>query len=397
MNTNNTIKVLKGPDRVRKRPAVIFTSDGIDGAIYAVKTLLDIFVTEAALGFSKELFVKVYKDDMICVKSFDRGFVLDETVIDGKPAWEYDFCELYSRPRNEAKDYHLFLSEEKNQNELYGDFDSPIPKYPSGDSYYPFALCCVQYVTDFMNVEAVHNNIRKQLNFKKGYSVSSVRCEPTNSVSYTQIEFKLDREVFSEISIPINSLSSILKYASMTIPGFKCSIKDEKTSEECTYLFRDGLLDYARTLTAGHKTTPFYIKEIEASGKERYNYKEYDARIKVVLAFSDFGGYTKCIHNYRPLEFGGNHLKAGVDKIKQILDWRIIRLGKQPDITVEDILNKLVILIETNCTDKASRWENATKKAITNKMITDMCIDLFDNDFTYFIEENKVAILSVVK
>ena len=55
------------------------------------------------------------------------------------------------------------------------------------------------------------------------------------------------------------------------------------------------------------------------------------------------------------------------------------------------------MILETNCSPKATRWENATKKAITNRMITDMCSDLFNDDFSYFIEKNKDDILSVLK
>lgn len=386
---------LKGPDRVRKRPAVIFTSDGVEGAAYAVKMLLDIFTTEAALGFSKELSLQIRKDNAIRIKSMDRGFVLDETIIDGMPVWRYDFCELFAGPREIES---LFpICEERNHNKLYGDMHLPAPKYQAGDCLFLPALCCVQYASEFMEVESVHKDTRKTLHFQKGYSVSDLKREHAPASSYTQIDFRLDPEVFSDIAIPFDSLAPILKYAAMTNPGFKCSITDERTSANETYLFPLGAIDYTLNITDEYQTTAFYTKEIEAIGKDRYNRPEYCARAKVALGFSDVGNITECIHNYNVLEYGGQHLNAAMEEIKKILDWKIIKGCNQTDLTTEDIFRKVVIVLETNCTNGATSWMNGTRTSIQNKMIIDMCVDLFDDDFSYYIEKNKEAIISLLK
>ena len=395
---DGVITCLKGPDRVRKRPAVIFNSDDAEGVTRAVEMLLDIFITEAALGYSKELSVKIHNDDSICILSKDRGFVLDETLIDGKPVWEYDFCELYSAPREKKEVYSYGLIEEKNHNELYGEPNIPFPKYSatewgstSGD------LCCVQYVSEYMNVEAVKNGLKKCLSFKKGYKHLELQKEETDDSSYTQICFRLDAEVFTSIKVLTDSILSILECASVTIPGLKCSLIDERQSLDKTFVFPNGLVDYAKTITAKHKSTDFYTKEIETKGKDRYNRQEYDAKVKVIFGFSSVGGFTKCIHNYRTLEFGGRHIEAALDKVKNVLGWRIASQTEQADLDAESITKKCFMILETNCSPKATSWENATKKAITNRMITDMCSDLFNDDFSYFIEKNKDDILSVLK
>lgn len=396
LKTNNeTIVLLKGPNRVRKRPGVIFTSDGVEGTAYAVKMLLDIFITEAALGFSNELSLKIHKDNSIRIKSMDRGFALDETIVDGMPAWCYDFCELFAPPREIGPTFHV--CEERCHNKLYGEPDLPAPRYHAeGFPAFP-DLCCVQYASEFMEVEAVHKNTRKTLSFRKGYSVSDLKREHAPGSSYTQIDFRLDPEVFSDIAIPFDSPASILTHAAMAIPGFKCSITDDRTSTEETYHFPLGTMDYALNRTDGHLTTPFYTKEIEAIGKDRYNRPEYCARAKVALGFSAAGNITECIHNFSVLEYGGEHLNAATEKIKKILDWKIIKGCNQTDFTMEDIFRKVVIILETNCTNGATAWTNAARKSIQNKMITDMCVDLFDDDFLYYIEKNKESIISLLK
>lgn len=395
---DSVIICLKGPDRVRKRPAVIFNSDDAKGATCAVEMLLNIFITEAALGYSKELSVTIHKDNSICILSKDRGFVLDETLVDGKPVWEYDFCELFSAPREKKGVYSYGLIEEKNHNELYGEPDIPFPKYSATEwGSISVDLCCVQYVSEYMNVEAINNGLKKRLSFKKGYKQLELQKEETDDSSYTQICFRLDEEVFTSIDVLSDSILCILESASVTISGLKCSLIDERQAFEKTFVFPNSLIDYAKTITAKHKSTAFYTQEIETKGKDRYNKQEYDAKVKVIFGVSSVGGFTKCIHNYKTLEFGGRHLEAILDKVKDILGWRIASRTENADLDTESIIKKCFILLETNCSPKATNWENATKKAITNRMIADMCSDLFNDDFSYFIEQNKDDILSVLK
>lgn len=51
---NSSITTLKGADRVRKRPAVIFGSDGIDGCEHSVFEILSNSIDEAREGYGKK-------------------------------------------------------------------------------------------------------------------------------------------------------------------------------------------------------------------------------------------------------------------------------------------------------------------------------------------------------
>ena len=55
-------QTLKGADRVRKRPAVIFGSDGIDGCQHSVFEILSNSIDEAREGYGKKLTVTRYSD-----------------------------------------------------------------------------------------------------------------------------------------------------------------------------------------------------------------------------------------------------------------------------------------------------------------------------------------------
>ena len=205
---NNLIVRLKGPDRVRKRPAVVFDSDGVVGVVYVIKTLLNIFVAEAALGFSAGIHVKVHTDNSISVRSYDRGFILDETIVEGKPVWYQDFCELYCGSRESDGEYYFGLG--SGHNALYGQEEMAISKYQV-DTDHSFDLCCVQYVSKFMHVEATRNGVKKILDFEKGYSVSDLRKEQTTERANTYIHFLIDEDVFGDVFFPISEIVEFLR------------------------------------------------------------------------------------------------------------------------------------------------------------------------------------------
>ncbi len=405
---NNTIVVFRGPERVRKRPAVIFGSDGKEGVVSVIKTLLDIFVTEAALGFSSGIDVSVHTDNSIGVRSYDRGFVLDETIIDGKPAWHQDFCELYRGPREPDENYYFSLG--NHHNDLYGQVETPMPKYQV-DTDHRFDLCCVQYVSKFMHVETIRNGTKKILDFEKGYSVSDLHKEQSSEPTSTFIHFLIDSDVFGDINFPISEIADFLRNVAITIPGLKCEIDDERNNISSTFLYPNGTEDYAAEIS-NTISLPLFINEMEAKGKDRYNYREYDAKVKVVFGFVKDSPNTICLHNYRKLEYGGYHLDTIKEQLLHHINWEFIwdfRDDSSPDdennyysrrrfeLSFDDIKENIVLIIETNCTKYASNYVNATKKAIKNRMITDMAHDLISGDFQYYLKQNHEAIFEILK
>lgn len=387
----NEIISLKMPERVRLRPNVIFGYDDARGSLESVKMLLGVFLTEALMGFCKKIDMRILKDSSIEIISHDRGIVLDEALTDGKPAWHYVFCELYAGPR-ESEEYRPYLR--RRHDEIYGSADEAPLKY-GNDEDAPFALCCVQCVSEFMTVESAHGGIKKRLFFEKGRSVGEAEASVTKEPSYTKICFRPDGEVFSDIRISAEAISYVLRIAAVTVPGLVCSLEDERTGLRNVYCFEGGIGDYVRDAAGDSARTPFYVREIEATGKDRYNRKEYNARVRVVLTFTQGNGFTECFHNCRALE-GGEHLEAAREKILQKLQWHFCEEGLK-DISWDRIKNKVLLVIETSCSENSTRWLNGRREYITNAMIKDITSDLFEEDFNYFVRRNRDLISSVLK
>lgn len=244
-NDNSAIIRLEGPDRVRKRPANIFYSDGIEGVLKVITSLLDIFVTEASLGFSSNIRVNFHADNSISVRSFDRGFIFDETVINRHPAWYYDFCEIFPEPHEVVDNYRFCVG--SKHNDLYGKLEIPMPKYQA-DSDHAYNISFVQYVSEFMHVESTRNGTKKMLDFKKGYNVSDLCKEQTFESSNTYIHFLIDHEVFNYTYLPTDEIAKFLKNAAITIPGLKCEICNEQDNSNRTFLYPNGSEDYAEEI-----------------------------------------------------------------------------------------------------------------------------------------------------
>lgn len=383
MSEEMTIVTLKGADRVRKRPVVIFGEEGLLGALNAIKYLLNIFVDEAAKSSSK-IEVTLRDDKSIAVRSFDRGFWLDETIVDGKPAWQTLLGELYAFPRNE--DEFIFALTSKD-NSLYGKSE-PFAKYPT-DSMQAYDFCCVQYASRFMQVESTIDGEKKTVRFEMGKALPELKKETTKEQNNTFVHFKLDEDVFGAIEIKSEDITKMLREFAITCRGLKCVFVDQNTGESETFEYTDGIADYARELA---EYNFIYFKELEANGKDRYNKKEYDARVRVALGFAECDGMVCCLHNYKLID-GGSHLKAAQKMIEKQMSWHLF---DWENVTFEKLKNKLVLLIESNCSFGATRYETARQMSIDNRMIADMVCDLFGDDFAYFLEQNKEKILGVI-
>lgn len=386
--SDNQIVVLRGPDRIRKRPAVVFGSDGRDGAVNAFKMVINLFLGEAVKGNCKKLSVRLCKDGSAIIKSYDKGFLLDETEIEGKPAWHYDFCELYT-PGKDGEAYIFDVGEAENH--FYGK--STQPKYRSRVDF-NFDMCCIQYICEFMNVEAVREGVKKTLKFKGGFSVSGLEKEKNEGESYTKLHFKIDSSVFEDTTITYHEASQMLKEAAIMMAGLVCVITDEATEKSEEFVYCGGIEDFLKRETNGYASTPIFTNEIEARGKERYNKPEYDARVKTVFCFSNKKAMHLCYHNFENLSKHGLHFKAAKEKISRYFSWMF---GDEKDITAEQMLEKAWLIVESNCTNTFTEWRNGARNSIENKVIIDMTSDLFDDDFNYYLKQNREQILKICK
>ena len=232
MNDNICITMLKKSERVRKRPGVVFGSCDGHGALEALKTLIDVLVREAILGYCKRLSVVLHRDNSVSICSFDRGLKLGESIDEaGREHWQEIFCSLPVAPREPDMDFCRAL--EKEHDQLFGD-GTNILEYSNG-SCCIFDLSCVQYVCEYMSVESFRDGFHNSVRFEKGEPVTGLNKVPFDGKSKTLFNFRFDTDVFTDVEIDPQELERYLHSLAITVKGLKCGLSVEKKGTELSY------------------------------------------------------------------------------------------------------------------------------------------------------------------
>ena len=383
---DQSIQSLKGADRVRKRPGVIFGSDGLDGCAHSFFEILSNSIDEARAGFGDVIRVEVSRDHVITVEDFGRGIPLDWNEKEGRFNWELIFCELYAG----------------------GKYDNA-----SGGAYqYSLGLnglgaCATQYSSEFMDVEVFSRNTRYRISFEKGEVKGDLVKEPYGKKrTGTVIRWRPDLEVFTEIAIPESYFVDVMRRQAVVNANLTLHLKyqnQDGTWSEHTFLYPLGILDYVREAAqinefnevdetqgkVGTLTVPVFW-EGEKRGRDREDKSEYDVRMEVSFCFSAKTQKMEYYHNSSWLEHGGSPEKAVKSSFLRAIDGHLKNTGKynknEQKISFQDVEDCLILV--TNCFSNIASFSDQTKKEVTNKFIAEAMIEFLDEKLEIYFAEN---------
>ena len=371
---NESISMLTGADRVRKRPGVIFGSDGLEGCEHAVFEILSNSIDEAREGYGKLIVLIRHSDNSIEVEDFGRGCPVDWNENERRFNWELVFCELYAGG--------------KYANELEGNYEYSLGLNGLGS-------CATQYSSEFMNVEVHRDGKKYTLHFVRGeLAGNGMEVEPSDRrYTGTKIHWKPDLEVFTDINIPTEYFIDTMKKQAVVNKGITFRFIDltKPTVKIQDFKYENGIVDYANEIV-GNKplTQPFYI-EGEKRGRDRADLSDYNVKMSAVFCFSNEKSLTEYYHNSSWLEHGGSPDKAARSGFVWALDEYTKKSNKykkgESKITFPDIQDSLILI--TNCFSTQTSYENQTKKSITNKFIQDAMTDFFKEQLTIYLTEHK--------
>ena len=374
---NDSISQLKGADRVRKRPGVIFGSDGLDGCEHAVFEILSNAIDEAREGHGDLITLTYYEDHSIEVEDFGRGCPVDWNANEKRYNWELVFCELYAGG--------------KYQNTDGGDYEYSLGLNGLGS-------CATQYASEYMDVTVRRDGNKYTLHFKKGKVCGKkgqeLIVEPADrKKTGTTIRWKPDLEVFTDIAIPDEYFDDVLHRQAVVNAGVTFRLRLEKNGkfEVRDYCYENGIMDYVREL-AGEKplTEPEFITA-ERKGRDREDKPEYKVKLSAAFCFSKDASVLEYYHNSSWLENGGAPDKAARSAFVSAIDAYIKQIGKyqknESAIKFQDIQDCLVLV--TNCFSTQTSYENQTKKAINNRFIQQAMTEFFKTNLEIYFIENK--------
>ena len=374
---NESISQLKGADRVRKRPGVIFGSDGLDGCQHAVFEILSNSIDEAREGHGNLITLTRYADKSIEVEDFGRGCPVDWNANEKRFNWELVFCELYAGGKysnNEGENYEYSLG-------LNG-----------------LGSCATQYASEYMDVTVWRDGKKYELHFKTGKVVGKKGQELTISPADrkktgTTIKWRPDLEVFTDIDIPEEFFKDVLHRQAVVNAGITFRFRNQNGNkfEVTDYVYENGILDYVHEIAADNPlTTPYFISA-ERRGRDREDKPEYKVKLSAAFCFSNKVSLTEYYHNSSWLEYGGAPEKATRNAFVYAIDAYIKKIGKyqknESKISYQDVADCLVLV--TNCFSTQTSYENQTKKAITNRFIQEAMTDFFKERLEIYFIENK--------
>lgn len=372
---NESIKSLKGAERVRKRPAVIFGSDGIEGCEHSIFEIMSNSIDEAREGYGKKIIITKYLDGSVEVQDFGRGIPVDYNKNEGKFNWELLFCEMYAG----------------------GKYDNGGDNYEFSLGLNGLGLCATQYASEYMDAEIKSGGYKYTLHFEHGENVGGLVKEEykKRGDTGTRIKWKPDLKVFTDINIPVEYFEETIKRQAIVNDGIKFVFKNQISSalfDTKKYCYENGIQDYVKDI-AGDKafTTPQYW-ECERVGKDREDLNEYKLKIKASLCFSLDTQLKEYYHNSSFLEHGGAPEKAFksafVSQINAYLKANNKYNKTDSQINIQDIEECIIFVVSSFSTQTS--YENQTKKAITNKFIQEAMTDFFRKQLEVYFIENKM-------
>lgn len=374
---NESIVSLKGADRVRKRPAVIFGSDGIEGCEHSVFEIISNSIDEAREGHGDRVIVTRFADKSVEVQDFGRGIPVDYNNKEQRYNWELVFCELYAGGKyntNEGGSYEYSLG-------LNG-----------------LGLCATQYSSEYMQAEIHNGGFRYLLNFKHGEIDGDMIKEPySKRDTGSRIRWRPDLEVFTDIDIPLEYYQETLKRQSIVNSGVTFILKNQvgpNKFETFEYRYENGIEDYVKEFSGEKALTAVQCWKAERVGRDRADQKDYRVKMNAALCFSKSLHLKDYYHNSSFLEYGGAPEKAFRSAFVSQIDAYLKSTNKynksDSKISYQDVEDCLILVVSSFSTQTS--YENQTKKAINNKFIQEAMTEFFRHNLeVYFLENHQDA------
>ena len=372
---NDSIGILEGEDRVRKRPAVIFGSDDLEGCKHSVFEIVSNSIDEAREGNGDRIIVTRFLDHSVEVEDFGRGCPLDFNKTVGRYNWELVYCEMYAGGKYDNADYEYSLG-------LNG-----------------LGACATQYASEYMDVTVYRDGFEYKVHFEKGRNIGGLSKNVFKGKRTGTIQrWKPDKEVFTDIDIPREYFEDVLKKQAVVNPRvhfeFRCEISAGEF-ETVEFYYENGITDYLSERIGDTGLTDIQFISTERTGQDAPDRPQYKMKLSLAFGFTAKEAFQEYYHNSSQLEHDGSPQKAVQSAFRSSIDAYIKANNKykanEKGITVADVLDSLVLVSATFST--LTSYENQTKKAINNKSIQDNMTDFIKHSLeVYFIENPGDAV-----
>lgn len=375
--TAANIQILEGLEAVRKRPAMYIGDIGARGLHHLVYEVVDNSIDEALAGYCKNILVNIKKDNSVSVKDDGRGIPTEIHEKEGRSALEVVMTVLHAG----------------------GKFDKDSYKVSGG--LHGVGVSCVNALSEDLKAIVYRNGKIYVQEYAKGEPQYDVKEIGTTDSTGTEVIFKPDTGIFTELVYRYETLAARLRELSFLNKGIRLTLTDEREldddgefiSEE--FYSEGGLTEFVEYLDMSR--VPL-IPEPIVVGNERDN-------IVVDAALRYNNSYTENIHSYVNninTHEGGTHVAGFRRALTRVFKSYGEKNGYfsklKIDIAGDDFREGLTALISVKVPEP--QFEGQTKTKLGNSEVTGVVETAVGEALNNYLEENpkqaKIIINKVI-
>ncbi|HEU5361082.1 MAG TPA: DNA topoisomerase (ATP-hydrolyzing) subunit B [Candidatus Deferrimicrobiaceae bacterium] len=366
--TGDNIKVLKGLEAVRKRPAMYIGSTDANGLHHLVYEVVDNSIDEAMAGYCDTISVTIHPDNSVTVDDNGRGIPVDVMEEEGKSAAEVVLTVLHSG----------------------GKFDRETYKVSGG--LHGVGVSVVNALSERLEAEVRREGTIYRLAFSRGQTTEPIQATGKSRKTGTKITFRPDPEIFSERDFHFDTLSQRLRELSFLNAGLKITILDERSGKSHEFQYKGGIVSFVQHLN--RNKTALHPKPIFVEGEKdgvlaevalQYN----DSYQETVFAFANN------INTYD----GGTHLigfrSALTRAVNQYAQKGNLLKGVKENLSGDDLREGLTAVVSVKVPEP--QFEGQTKHRLGNSEVKGIVDSLVYEKLTTFFEETPPVARKIVE
>ena len=219
----DSLKKLKGAEPIRKRPASMLGSGGLDGAKHTFWEIVGNALDEISSGYGDRIEVKYYPEDgSISVRDFGRGVPLTWSEKEEDWGWSMVYNTLYAGGKMDDPKTVLIGFDDWN-NFKFSDYS-----YLASIGLNGVGAACSQFTSEYFDVVSYRDGKEYSMHFEKGYPAwEELHVSEQSQPNGTFVKWKPDSEVFTDVNITFAWLKTVCEDMSY-VSGVDVILSDGK-------------------------------------------------------------------------------------------------------------------------------------------------------------------------
>jgi DNA gyrase subunit B len=364
------IKVLKGLEGVRKRPAMYIGNTSVEGLHHLVYEVIDNSVDESLAGFCNKIDVTIHTEGSVTVIDNGRGIPTGPHPGDPKKrtAAEIAMTELHAGGKFESKAYKI-------SGGLHG-----------------VGVSVVNALSEWLDLEIKQNGDVFEQHYERGFPAGPLTKLGKTNRRGTKITFKPDTEVFDTGEFNYDTLAHRFRELAFLNRGLSITIADERSGKKETFMYEGGIISFVEHLNK-NKTT-LHPKPI-------YIFKEKDnVTVEVAIQYND--SYTETLHSFANninTKEGGSHLAGFKGALTRTTNSYATSSGllksSKDSVSGDDIREGLTAVVSVKLPHP--QFEGQTKTKLGNSEIKGIVESIVNDVLGHYFETNPAVVKKIIE